>query len=914
VHRASSPKEEDSIKDLVRRTFEQLWFDDRHDAGDARASAGSETAALVAASTPRTPRGPRKARRRAGGSGGGGGDDDDDDDDDNEKDDHIIEEVYNKPSPRVASPPTRRVQVKFDGGWWEASALAEVPTGTKVRFSDGSSSIVPADEVAERIREVYSKDAAALAVAETPPGWRSERSAAGLVFVAPSGQRCLSAAEAHEVARRTSASLAPVRAGGGANAGSRTTAQQHSRVVSSAAQMVEVVAGVANSAWLVGLLKGMLFGAGEGTKAKKEDAKRRKAVASRCEGLVACCIEFLLALDETDDGAGRVPFALEAPASPHKEDPAGRRARALVATLSTLHVFCRASPALLAPHVETLLPYLKGENQCGPAGEAIICSQVANVTAWALLLLPEGQRDPETLKRAGEDLKKLTYKHNAEVIHAAVECMATLESAGAATTALMDLAAMFYKVLRARVALRDFSGQNLAYVNRGLVVLGAVCRYRRLTAASVAGSANDGLDLDEDDDDQDGRAAAISCVLDLPAEVSEANLRGASYCLFLEYLKKDQEAVATKALQGLGAQLIGSPRLMLAANRDGVVGAALGHASPLLRLEAVTGWKEILEAEETRVESGLARKELEDRLQVFGGDASDGEDGDAGGGGGGRGVHFGDGVSAVKAKVQGDQDSSSSVVGGVLQMHVGAVLKLLFDTSRLGAAIRKGACGLLGVMLRQGMVNRSRCSPTWWRCSGTPRWSSGPRPCGSCSSRTRNTPSSSRRACSRAWRSPRASNARSLAHPSRSCTTHPRGRRGPQAVARHRLFSPGCTRSASARTASSARVSFVVSSGSSRRSARGRCASGSPAALAANPRRARSSSTLSPSPRGASGPSPRPCPPPRRRPRPRRRRCRWRRRSRARRTGGTWTSASSLLLRARWRRSRTTCRRSRSSW
>ena len=47
VHRASSPKEEDTIKDLVRRTFEQLWFDGRGD-GDALVPMGATPLGLAA--------------------------------------------------------------------------------------------------------------------------------------------------------------------------------------------------------------------------------------------------------------------------------------------------------------------------------------------------------------------------------------------------------------------------------------------------------------------------------------------------------------------------------------------------------------------------------------------------------------------------------------------------------------------------------------------------------------------------------------------------------------------------------------------------------------------------------------------------------------------------------------------------
>ncbi|CAN0251295.1 unnamed protein product, partial [Ectocarpus sp. 4 AP-2014] len=57
----------------------------------------------------------------------------------------------------------------------------------------------------------------------------------------------------------------------------------------------------------------------------------------------------------------------------------------------------------------------------------------------------------------------------------------------------------------------------------------------------------------------------------------------------------------------------------------------------------------------------------------------------------------------VAQRVQGDQDGESSVVGGVLQMHLAAILSRLFHSRN--RVVRAAAISLLGVMLRQGLVN-----------------------------------------------------------------------------------------------------------------------------------------------------------------------------------------------------------------
>jgi hypothetical protein len=633
-----------------------------------------------------------------------------------------------------------------------------------------------------------------------------------LTFVSPKGQRCFSEQEAFELARRERASLAPTRSSSTSVASSSGKKEPDaSRVRASAAQLVEVVHGVAkngNSDWLVALLKGMLVGLGGDTKAKAEEKKRRVMVTKRCTALVKCCVDFLLTLEESGEAA--LPFSLVVPIK--SEEAAGAqaassssssssstvegRAAAMVGILSTLHVFCKASPALLVyEHIEVLLPYLKADNHIGSgtAPEAEVCRLVANMVTWALPLSQEQKRDVPTLKRAVGDLKKLTYKFGPEVVHASVECLAVIamcmppsvsplkkktadkkataeddagkeEGEKEEEEALMTLANQFYKVLRARVDLTTFEKADLGKVQRGLVVLGSVCRFRR---ARAHGDHDDDLDAeledDEDDDDEQfevdaegrtmrreqaaaGASAAATTTTTLPEVLSARNLRSACYRVFTKFLDKGSPVVAQNALRGLSSQLIGSPRLMLLASRDGVVGSVLKHPSPLVRLEALNSWRQILEAEEHRVESGLARRQMQNRMQ----DADKKPNKPtAKGGQKSGGVRFGGAdddedpeaeqeseeeerdkfeenfqreqlevetmATVTRRQVQGDQDADSSVVGGVLQVHVASVQNLLFESSSpstTGTKIRSAAAALLAVMLRQGLVNPLQVLPS----------------------------------------------------------------------------------------------------------------------------------------------------------------------------------------------------------
>jgi hypothetical protein len=55
------------------------------------------------------------------------------------------------------------------------------------------------------------------------------------------------------------------------------------------------------------------------------------------------------------------------------------------------------------------------------------------------------------------------------------------------------------------------------------------------------------------------------------------------------------------------------------------------------------------------------------------------------------------GVTVV-ARVRGDQDAESSAVGGVLQLHLPAIQRLLFHST---TGVRANALSILGVLTRQ---------------------------------------------------------------------------------------------------------------------------------------------------------------------------------------------------------------------
>ena len=189
----------------------------------------------------------------------------------------------------------------------------------------------------------------------------------------------------------------------------------------------------------------------------------------------------------------------------------------------------QASPELLVPHLATLLPYLKAGNHVSNEDESVICTkvrlhlhtspaprpaegassptyetkrdesprrtiQVANMAAWTLPLVDQTKHDVEDLRGVINDLVKITYRFGSSVVHAAVEALVVLtqkvyprvlpptsadgrDPRATAAKPLLDLTRQFYGVLRSNVGTAKLSQQERARTQRGLVVLGYVCRY-----------------------------------------------------------------------------------------------------------------------------------------------------------------------------------------------------------------------------------------------------------------------------------------------------------------------------------------------------------------------------------------------------------------------------------------------------
>lgn len=175
-----------------------------------------------------------------------------------------------------------------------------------------------------------------------------------------------------------------------------------------ATQMVEVVKFSGNPEVLASLVKGLLFGFDEGDKDKKvaERKKRQEDALAMSQNLVSSLIELLLAFEE----------------SRTNNDDDGKE---LVAILSTLGVFSQSYPDLMIPHIDTLIPYLKGDNGAKKY-EAAIVGTVSGIISRVASHISVSELNRLTSGELPTDLVNIAYKFPGEAISSAVETLCKL--------------------------------------------------------------------------------------------------------------------------------------------------------------------------------------------------------------------------------------------------------------------------------------------------------------------------------------------------------------------------------------------------------------------------------------------------------------------------------------------------------
>ena len=207
-------------------------------------------------------------------------------------------------------------------------------------------------------------------------------------------------------------------------------------------------------------------------------------------------------------------------------------------------------------------------------------------------------------------------------------------------------------------------------VHRSLTVLGVICEYRTVTHSTS--TWRDDVDVD-----------AVETIAE--ADLSWETFTLACYSLFKNFLAKKDSATKCRALAAMKGIFVAYPQLLLQLDHVGLFEEIMAdEAGEPLQLEALECWRSILEAEERRIESGQAEAEVE-------------------------------GKTSLSKRVSGDQNGDATLFGGVLTNHSTRLFEMTKDPR---ATIRLSTLYLLGLLLRQGLLNPNEVIPHLFALQG----------------------------------------------------------------------------------------------------------------------------------------------------------------------------------------------------
>lgn len=216
-------------------------------------------------------------------------------------------------------------------------------------------------------------------------------------------------------------------------------------------------------------------------------------------------------------------------------------------------------------------------------------------------------------------------------------------------------------------------GNLKSSVHRALTVLGVLCEYRE---SSVD------LSLWKDDMVDEVDAFLVS-----EGDLTWGNFIMSCYSLFRSYLSKHDVPTKCRAVAALKGIFVSHPHFLLKLDHVGLFDEIMSDsAGELLQLEALECWRNILEAEERRIESGIADSQMNSDENV-----------------------------TLSKRISGDQNGDATLFGGVLTNHSQRLFEMTKDAR---ATIRMSTLRLLGLLLRQGLLNPNEVVPHLFALQG----------------------------------------------------------------------------------------------------------------------------------------------------------------------------------------------------
>jgi cohesin loading factor subunit SCC2 len=425
------------------------------------------------------------------------------------------------------------------------------------------------------------------------------------------------------------------------------------RCQAAAHQMVEVVKAANTEYHLTLLFRELLSDTPDSDKSKKSSARKKRNghAKAHVSMLVDALFEMLLGVEEDNDKS------------------TVEKGGELVSIFRTLRVFTDASPIDVLRHLDTLLPYLKIDNGLRPTDEANIACSLCGVLSRVIPELDHDDCERLAETSLADDLVGITKKWGKAASSSAVQALCLFsakEQPGHLEVfgkRLLALAKIFFAYLVKTEKSGDYTTKRKtkSHVSRALSVLGAICQY-------CESSSFDLMEIGDHDDEANVQ------------ELSLLTIAPACERIFMKFYAKDDVMTKVSAIQALTGVFMAHPREMLDLENSGLITEVMASTSPEpVQRESLRCWRDILLAEESRVESGEAKARMDSKKNI-----------------------------TVSKKISGDQDADATLFGGILTNHASRLFEM---TKSREKSIRFAAVDLIGHLLRQGQLNPNEATP-----------------------------------------------------------------------------------------------------------------------------------------------------------------------------------------------------------
>jgi cohesin loading factor subunit SCC2 len=433
----------------------------------------------------------------------------------------------------------------------------------------------------------------------------------------------------------------------------RRTRSRHMRYRCEVAaeQMVEVVKEANSGEGLTLLFRELTCDVLDSDKTKQASARKKRQGLAREQSitLIDALFDMLLALED---------------------DPTIQkfeRGREFVAIFRVTQVFADVAPLGILKHLDTLLPYLKLDNGVELQHEEEIAASLCPIFSRIIPDLDQQNLLKLAEESVADDLVRIAMNLGRAATSSAVESLCLLADHNRAVVdifqeKLLHLSRIFFVYLDNHKNQESAGGPRKARakanLKRALGVMGSICRFHVHEASSF-----DSMGIDRKFENA----------------LSLANIAPLCESMFLNFFGKEED-ITRAALRAMVGIFLSHPKELLRMEQDGLIAKVMGPCSPeKVQLESLLCWRDILLAEELRVDGGAAKAKMDSKKTI-----------------------------TTSKKVSGDQDSDAILCGGILTMHAFRIFEM---TESRDASIRYAAVDLTGLLLRQGQLNPSDAVP-----------------------------------------------------------------------------------------------------------------------------------------------------------------------------------------------------------